>query len=74
MEQFGIGEVIARLREGKSVTRTGWNARHQLYLQLPDANSKMTLPYVYIKTAGGALVPWLCSQADLLGVNWYEVA
>ncbi|MCK5318057.1 MAG: DUF2829 domain-containing protein [Anaerolineales bacterium] len=73
MDQFGIGEAVARLREGRSVTRTGWNGPHRLHLQKPDVNSKMTLPYVYIQTAGGALVPWLCSQSDLLGVDWYEV-
>ena len=42
-------------------------------LQTPDANSKMTLPYIYMSTAQGDLVPWLASQTDLLSEDW-EVA
>ena len=44
-----------------------------LELQVPDAHSKMTEPYVYMRTAQGGLIPWLCSQADLLANDW-EVA
>lgn len=36
-------------------------------------HSKMTEPYVYMKTAQGGLIPWLCSQADLLATDW-EIA
>jgi hypothetical protein len=41
-----------------------------LALQSPDANSKMTLPYIYMSTATGDLVPWLASQTDILAVDW----
>jgi hypothetical protein len=41
-----------------------------LELQTPDEHSKMTLPYVYMSTAQGDLVPWLCSQTDLLATDW----
>lgn len=41
-----------------------------LALQLPDAGSKMTRPYIYMKTAQDDLVPWLASQADVLGEDW----
>jgi hypothetical protein len=30
----------------------------------------MTLPYIYMKTADGNLVPWLASQTDLLATDW----
>ena len=30
----------------------------------------MSLPYVYMKTADDMLVPWLCSQSDLLSRDW----
>jgi hypothetical protein len=33
----------------------------------------MTLPYVYMFTAQGDLIPWLCSQADLLARDWQVV-
>jgi len=67
----GIGWAIKQMRNGSKVTRQGWNGKNQyLELQVPDANSKMTLPYVYIKTVQGDLVPWLCSQTDLLAMDW----
>lgn len=31
------------------------------------------LPHVDMKTADGKLVPWLCSQTDLLAVDWQVV-
>jgi hypothetical protein len=69
-----IGGVVVALRNGKRVARQGWNGRNMwLELQTPDANSKMTLPYVYMKTADNQLVPWLCSQTDLLATDWMVV-
>ena len=71
---FGIGEAVKTLWDGKRVARDGWNGKGMyLELQVPDAHSKMSLPYVYMKTAGGDLVPWLCSQTDLLATDWIEV-
>jgi hypothetical protein len=41
-----------------------------LALQTPDEHSKMTLPYIYMFTAQGDLVPWLASQTDVLSNDW----
>jgi hypothetical protein len=30
-------------------------------------------PYVMMRTADGSFVPWLCSQADLLAMDWLTV-
>lgn len=66
-----IGWAIKQLHDGGWVRRKGWNGKGMyLALQVPDANSKMTLPYVYMYTAQGDLVPWLCSQTDLLATDW----
>lgn len=66
-----IGWAIKQMQDGNKVARSGWNGKKMyLQLQFPDANSKMTLPYVYIKTVQGDLVPWLCSQTDLLASDW----
>ena len=66
-----IGWAISEMRVGKKVQREGWNGPGQyLMLQVPDVNSKMTLPYVYITTVQGDKVPWLCSQTDLLALDW----
>jgi hypothetical protein len=66
--------ALDALLAGKSVSRTGWNAHHQLTLQVPDEHSKMTQPYIYMTTAQGARVPWVASQTDLLATDWQEEA
>ncbi len=69
-----IGWAVKQLRGGSKVRRSGWNGKGMyLELQVPDEHSKMTLPYVYMKTVQGDLVPWLCSQTDLLATDW-EIA
>lgn len=69
-----IGDVIEHLRNGGRVTRQGWNGEGQcLELQVPDAHSKMTLPYIYITTVQGGRVPWLASQTDILATDWHAV-
>lgn len=66
-----IGAAIDWMREGGRVARTGWNGPGQwLELQVPDEGSKMTLPYIYISTVSGELVPWLASQTDILATDW----
>lgn len=66
-----IGWAIEQMVNGMKVQRQGWNGKNMwLALQVPDTNSKMTLPYVYMSTAQGDLVPWLCSQTDLLATDW----
>ena len=67
----GIGWAIKQMYDGQRVTRRGWNGRGMwLALQVPDEHSKMTLPYIYMRTATGDLVPWLASQTDILATDW----
>ena len=68
-----IGVVIRMMKmfPNTKFTRKGWNGKDQyIQIQNPDKNSKMTRPYVYIKTVQGDLVPWLASQTDLLADDW----
>ena len=70
-ETFGFGVALEGLREGMKVARQGWNGKGMfIKLQNPDENSKMRLPYIYMSTAGGELVPWIASQTDLLREDW----
>ena len=70
----GIGWAVKQLWAGLQVARRNWNGPNQyLELQVPDDNSKMTLPYIYIKTVDGDLVPWLASQTDILALDWVIV-
>jgi hypothetical protein len=66
-----FGEAIEKLRSGNRVARAGWNGKNMwLGLQVPDSHSKMTLPYIFMSTAQGDLVPWLASQTDVLSDDW----
>lgn len=78
-----FGWALNHLRHGKAVARKGWNGKGiYIKLQTPDANSKMTLPYIYIVTNGlitdnpnapKGVVPWLASQTDMLAEDWEVV-
>ena len=71
---YGIGWAVKQLWHGEKIRRAGWNGKGMwLALHAPDSNSKMTLPYVFMSTSKGDLVPWLCSQTDLLAADW-EIA
>ena len=70
---MNFGWALDMLKQGKFVMRKGWNGVGMyLALQVPDENSKMGLPYVYICTVQGTLVPWVASQTDLLSEDWDE--
>ena len=67
--------------------RSGWNGKGLWWeLQTPGANSKMTLPYIFMSYPAtpasdtapanhiNARVPWLASQTDVLAEDWALVA
>lgn len=71
---LNFGEALELLKGGRAVSRMGWNGRGMwIKLQTPDAHSKMSLPYLYMRTVDGKLVPWLASQTDLLASDWVIV-
>ncbi len=69
-----FGEALKLLKDGYRVTRPGWNGKNMwIELQQPDLASKMDLPYIYMSTVTGDLVPWLASQTDVLAEDWLAV-
>jgi hypothetical protein len=78
-----FGEAIHEMKAGRNVARQGWNGKGIfIAIQVPDENSKMTSPYIYINTTGlqtdnsaapKSLVPWLASQTDMLSSDWVVV-
>lgn len=80
-DSMDFGSAIATLKEGDRVTRAGWNGKG-MWLELcnpdpewehPDGNKYGRLPYIYMKTATGELVPWTASQTDILAEDWFIV-
>ncbi len=71
---MNFGHALDALKSGKKVARKGWNGKGMfLEIQIPDKNSKMTLPYIWMWTACENRVPWLASQTDVLAEDWVLV-
>lgn len=79
MSGMTFGDALAALKHGAKVTREGWNGKGLwLELQVPDAHSKMTLPYIFLNYPVVLVengrepkrVPWFASQTDMLGEDW----
>lgn len=79
---MNFGQALEVLKNGGRVARSGWSGKGIfIELQRPDANSKMSHPYIYIDTTGlqtdnpdapKNLVPWLASQTGMLAEDWNE--
>lgn len=66
-----FGYALAGLKDRQKMTRSGWNGKGMyIELQTPTETSKMTRPYIFMKTADNQLVPWVASQTDLLAEDW----
>lgn len=80
---MNFGQALHELKCGCAMARKGWNGKGIfIKLQVPDQNSKMTSPYIYIDTTGlqsdnsdapRSCVPWLPSQTDLLAEDWEDI-
>ncbi len=68
---FNFGEALKYLKRGMKVTKQSWHKSGMyLELQVPDAHSKITAPYIYITIDGTYRIPWHPSQADALEEDW----
>lgn len=66
-----FSDALVEIKQGERFKRIGWNGKNMyIQIQRPTDLSKMTLPYIYMCTQGGDLVPWLASQTDLLADDW----
>lgn len=66
-----IGWAVAQLLSGSKVTRPGWNGKH-MWIGLSEINNAdgTLVPFVLMRTAQRTMVPWTCSQTDLLATDW----
>jgi hypothetical protein len=77
----GFEWALEMLRCGRRIRRPGWNGRG-MYLLLVEywnivgdeqLSELPKAPFVAMKTADDKVVPWLCSQTDLLADDWETV-
>lgn len=85
----GIGWAVKEMHDGQRVRRAGWNGKGMFLFLVPGSTFKVNRApllgiypeghevryhaHVDMKTATEEVVPWLCSQSDLLAVDW-EIA
>ena len=82
--------ALALVKDGKRLQRAGWNGKNMFIFLVPGSTFKVNRPpllgiypegteinyhgHVDMRTADGQIVPWLCSQTDLLAEDWQTVA
>lgn len=83
---LSFSEALVQIKAGHRVARTGWNGKGMFVFLVPGSVFKVNRPpllgiypegteiryhaHVDMRTADGQVVPWLCSQTDLLADDW----
>jgi hypothetical protein len=86
---MNFGDALAIVKVGGRVARSGWNGKNMFIFLVPGSrftvNREPLLSilgagtevdyhgHVDMRTANGQIVPWLCSQTDMLAEDWVEV-
>lgn len=66
-----LGWAIDQMVDGAKVRRRGWNGK-DMYIGIHTVGPDdfMEHNYVFMCPADRRRIPWLCSQADLLAIDW----
>ena len=83
---MNFGEALEALKLGSKISRASWNGtgmflfyvpgskfkvnRHPLLGIYPEGTEIQYRPHVDIKTVNNEIVPWICSQTDMLEDDW----
>lgn len=87
---FTFSEALDAVKAGKLVAREGWNGKNMFIFLVPGSHFAVSRPplneifeegtevdyhgHVDMRTATGKIVPWLCSQMDMLSDGWTVVS
>lgn len=90
MEERDFGWALRNIRKGLKVAREGWNGKGMFIFLVIGSKFIVNRPpllgiypegteinyhaHIDMKTADGMIVPWLCSQTDMLAEDWDIVA
>jgi hypothetical protein len=64
-----FGDAVEALKRGRFVRRSGWNGKG-MWLGMNPQTMPRILPYIFMSTVTGDIVPWLASQTDMLAEDW----
>ena len=83
---MNFGQALEALKSNLKVCRNGWNGKGMFLFLVPGSTFLASRPpllgiypegteiryhaHVDMKTATGEIVPWLCSQSDMLAEDW----
>jgi hypothetical protein len=83
---FSFSVALERLKNGERVARAGWNGKKMFIFLVQGSQFAVNRPplnqfyqegtivnyhsHVDMKTADDTIVPWLCSQTDMLAEDW----
>jgi len=86
---MNFSTALDAIKNGNRVTRAGWNGKGMFIFMVPGSVFLVNRPpllgifpegtevryhaHVDMKTADGQIVPWLCSQTDLLADDWEQL-
>lgn len=72
---MNIGKTVEALNKGWLVKRDGWEDRWLALLIAPSPvyMDAKAAPLIVMRSETGDMVPWQCTQADLLADDWTTI-
>lgn len=83
---YSFSEALEAIKNGSRVQRKGWNGKGMFIFLVKGSVFQVNRPpllgiypegttinyhaHIDMKTADGQIVPWLCSQTDMLADDW----
>lgn len=68
---MNFSEALEWVKTGSKIFRKGWTAGYYVRIHLPNAQSEMTAPYLFLFTIStGSSVPWVPGHIDILSEDW----
>jgi len=66
---MNFGAALEQVKNGKAMRLPQWAGDVVIRAQFPDEHSKMTAPYLYVKSFFG-MVPWKETMIELFSEEW----
>lgn len=83
---MSFSKALEEVKQGKKVARNGWNGKGMFIFLVNGSTFTVNRPpllgiypegtevnyhaHIDMRTADGTIVPWLCSQTDMLAEDW----